>query len=682
MKKGISIRVRLTASFLLPVIFILSLGISSYQSSTKALQENYEISALSTVESVGNYFDLVFSVAKTKVTQLISEPMMMTYYGGAYESGSEEESKALLQISTMVKKLTVDDSIVGDLSVLSYRGRSISSNGNYMIIGTTGAAEYDKSIEHQSLQSWGLNDGWVGTHSYIDSTNISKNDYCITYTKPFYSALAACLGYVSVDVRTDIAIGSLGKVNMGGQSIFALVTQDGTETTKDGVLRDGQSYFFNTSFYRNALASEEKEGFDYYTYDGIEYLYIFDKISDTGAMICGRIPKSEIVATASNIRFITIVIAAVAIAICSGIGLLVSNGYGKAIKKTVSALEKAAEGDLTAQITMKRKDEFGILANAANQMMTNVKKLIEQTSNMTKALNDSTTEIAGSSERLVTSSVQITSSIEEIRKGIMQQAEDSAECLSNSETLAQRIEVVRENVSAIEQMASVAQGSVDHGMNAVDHLKQRAADTTGVTQKVIHDIEELAKETQTIGNIIATINDIAEQTNLLSLNASIEAARAGEAGRGFSVVAEEIRKLAEQSSMAANEIGTIIVSIVDKTENTVQVAKQAENIVAQQEDAVSHTMSEFTQIGGNVSKIADRLNNIGTLVGDIEQAKTNTLQAIESISAVSEETAAASSEVEETAGNSQTAVESLNEVIQALKLEAGKLSEELNAFKI
>lgn len=682
MKRGISIKVRLTAFFLIPVIFILILGVSSYQNSAAALQKNYEQSALSTVESVGTYFELVFSVASTKVTQLISEPMMMTYYGGAYESGSEEESKALLQISTTVKKLTVNDSIVGDLSVLPYRGRALSSNGNYMIVGTTAAAEYDKSIENQSLLSWGKQDGWIGTHSFIDSMGVSKNDYCMVYTKPFYSALAVNLGYVSVDIRTENAINALTQINMGEDSVFALVAPDGTETTKDGVVRDGQSYFFDTSFYRNALASEEAEGYAYYPYEDAEYLYIYDKIADTGAMICGRIPKSEIIATASSIRSTTIIIAAIAVIISAGMGFLVSNGYGRAINKIVTVFEKAANGDLTAQITVKRKDEFGVLARAANQMMLNVKKLIEQATKMTKALNSSTTEIADSSKSLVTSSVNITTSIEEIRKGILQQAEDSAECLSESETLEERIKVVRENVSAIDQMSSVAQKSVDQGISAVEHLKKRATDTTSVTQKVIYDIEALAKETQAIGNIISAINNIAEQTNLLSLNASIEAARAGEAGRGFSVVAEEIRKLSEQSAEAAGEIGKIIVSIVEKTESTVQVAKQAETIVAQQEDAVKDTMSEFEQIGSNVSKIADRMTNIGSLVGDIEQAKTHTLQAIESISAVSEETAASSSEVEETAEISQKAVEGLNEIIQTLKMEAEKLGTELGAFKI
>ena len=328
MKKGIGIRVRLTAFFLVPVLFIVLLGATSYSNAASALQKNYEESALSTVKSVGSYFELVFSMAKMKVSQMIAEPVMMSYYGGAYESGSDEEKQARTQISSALKKLANSDGIVGDLSILSYKGRALSSNGNYMIIGTTAADEYDRSIERQSLLSWGLNAGWIGTHSYIDETGISPNDYCITYTEPFYNFMEECLGYVAVDVRTEIAMEALSQINLGEESVFALVAPDGTETTKDGVLRDGTSHFFDTSFYRNALGSAETEGCAHYVYDGVGYLYIFAKISDSGAMICGRIPETTIMATASNIRVTTVLVTAIAGLISLLLGVLVSTGYG------------------------------------------------------------------------------------------------------------------------------------------------------------------------------------------------------------------------------------------------------------------------------------------------------------------------------------------------------------------
>ena len=192
----------------------------------------------------------------------------------------------------------------------------------------------------------------------------------------------------------------------------------------------------------------------------------------------------------------------------------------------------------------------------------------------------------------------------------------------------------------------------------------------------------IAKETSSIGNIIATIDEIARRTNLLSLNASIEAARAGAAGKGFSVVAEEIRMLAEQSAVSAGEIGNIITTVTAKTEQTATAAKHAEEIVKQQEEAVEATLSEFNVINENFKTIADHLKEIGLQVADMEKAKVNTLSAIDGISAVSEEAAASSSEVGNTALDAQNAAKNLNDVIKDLRGAADSLTIELTGFKL
>ena len=241
---------------------------------------------------------------------------------------------------------------------------------------------------------------------------------------------------------------------------------------------------------------------------------------------------------------------------------------------------------------------------------------------------------------------------------------------------------VKDNVQAIDEMAANADDSVKSGIKAVENLKIKANETSDVTKGVIVDIEALAAETSSIGNIIETINDIASQTNLLSLNASIEAARAGEAGKGFAVVAEEIRKLAEQSAVSAGEIGNIITSVTSKTEKTAAAAKHAEEIVAQQEEAVSTTLAEFNVINENVKTIADHLKDIGLQVAEMEKAKVNTLSAVEGISAVSEEAAASSAEVQETAQASQNAAKDLNDVIKDLRSAADSLTNELKSFKL
>jgi methyl-accepting chemotaxis protein len=181
---------------------------------------------------------------------------------------------------------------------------------------------------------------------------------------------------------------------------------------------------------------------------------------------------------------------------------------------------------------------------------------------------------------------------------------------------------------------------------------------------------------------VDTINGIAEQTNLLSLNASIEAARAGEVGKGFAVVADEIRKLADQSKLAANQIGEIIHGIQTQSGKTVTTAKQSEAILGSQEEIISSTIRIFDDINKQVENLLENISGLSYGINNIESTKNDTLKAIESISAISQETAASSEELSVTAENQLNAVQALTSAADKLKENAKDLNEAVNIFKI
>ncbi len=675
-----SIRGKLLLSFLVPVLLVMVLGISSYEKSKAALIDSFRNTAKSTIESTGNYFDLVTKIVESKAEQVLSVNSLNSYFGGGFEAGSDDEKLAKSNIQGMLKQVAEADDMTLDVSILTYAvNKSMSSNGSYLILGTTGGDSFDTANEGEIFKNIGSDEAWIGIHSYIDSFGMSEGDYSMVYVKSFHNSIGEKIGYITADVNTEIVKNSLAQINLGETSKFALVTRDGNETTRNGLVGN---IFYGTDFYKYAVNSTEISGSSYEKMDGVKYLCLFYKIGDTGAMLCGRIAESEIVKTANSIRVITIVLTLISAVVSILIGLFVSLGFSRTIDATVNVLGKAAEGDLRERLKSTRKDELGKLSNATDRMLHNTKKLIVQATNASDALNTSSGELVESANELLNSAGRMNTSIDEIKRGITMQASDASDCLADTEILNEKIDDVRKNVNDIEGMAGNATEAVAEGVRSVDELKAKAGETATVTKTVINDIQALAGETKTINQIVETINDIATQTNLLSLNASIEAARSGDAGRGFAVVANEIRVLADQSKEAANEIRKIIGSIVKRTGDTVASAKQADDIVTQQGIAVESTLKKFTDIEDSVRNIAGSIANIGSQVKEIESAKEHTVSSIQSISSVLHETEAMAEELEKSSQITKEEVESLHSVISSLEQEAGQLKEELNSFKI
>ena len=394
------------------------------------------------------------------------------------------------------------------------------------------------------------------------------------------------------------------------------------------------------------------------------------------------IPESEIIAQAESIKMISAVMIILTIIIAALIGWLLSANIDHAIKHIMSKLELAASGDLTISVDVKGKDEFSVLAGSTNDMINNVKGLIKKTKTVSDKVEDSVQVVTESAKDLLGGTREITSAIEEIEKGVVQQAEDSEECLRLMDNLSDKINLVSENSVKIARIAEDTTNIVGEGIESINELKTNAKTNVDITYNVIDEILKLKESSKSNENILGAINEIAEQTTLLSLNASIEAARAGEAGRGFAVVAGEIRKLAEQSVKSADEIRKIVADINDKTNDTVNIARKAEDIVDVQDKSLKRAEEVFGHIQSQFGELISNLDEITNGVDTIAEAKVHTIDSIQSISAVSQQTAAASEEVTETASKQLERVEQLNMAAENLNNNSSDLNNAIDLFKI
>jgi len=316
--------------------------------------------------------------------------------------------------------------------------------------------------------------------------------------------------------------------------------------------------------------------------------------------------------------------------------------------------------------------------------------------NMIKALRDISSSIITTSKNLSAHADKLNSetdsnskminqiviSINEIAQGNSSQAEMINNTNSTISDVVKTIADVNRSTSESAQSAVVSLENISEGQNAVDLLTQRINENTLISNKVGTSVKELSEMIGKVGYIVDLITSIASQTNLLALNAAIEAARAGEAGRGFSVVADEIRKLAEETSSATKEITRIIRDTTKTSEITVVNIENAGLILTAQEEALSVTKEAFNKIKLSVEEISSKTQFSSKILKEINVKSKEIGDQSQDMAAVAEQSAASTEEIAASSEEQLASMEMLAQTSYELSQIAEVLSIEMSKFKI
>ncbi|ROR31822.1 methyl-accepting chemotaxis protein [Mobilisporobacter senegalensis] len=672
------IRMKLIGGFIIPVGFIIFLGIVSYQKASEGIIKSYEASSQTSLNMLSRYYNLGLQSVITKATQINTNESLKRYFSGYYQDNKVEEIGRRKEADSFVYATSIADKIVSNIYVFAEYGEGICSAGT---LSKDVYAGFLDSNEGKVLINSGNKGIWLGFHPYLNEAAGSEdNNYGISYCRNLQDTSNGDIGYIIIDVKEEFIKEALADLNFGGTGIAGFITEDGREIII-GEEKKGFS-FSSQNFYKSSLAGKEETGSNYVTYEEEDYLYIYSKVQGGNSTICSLIPKDVIIKQANEVKTVTILVVILASIIATMIGTFISGGISKTIHKINHILIKVSKGDLSMNLTIKRKDEFSILGNCITAMIENMKTLIIKMADASEEVSISAEKASSNSDVFLQGTKQITAAVNDIEQGLSQQAIDAEKCLLQMEGLSGQIDMLTENTEYMNHIANETKAVIHSGINTVDELSEKSKDTEAITYSVIKDIQNLEIDSKSVISIVSTINGIAEQTNLLALNASIEAARAGAAGKGFSVVAEEIRKLSQQTALAAIEIDNIIGKMQEQTGRTVQTAKDAKAIVSSQENALSQTIESFNEINLKVEELIHSLFKISGGIKDISQTKNDTLGAVESISATSEETAAAAGELGITAEHELDEVAVLNHAAEKLRMEAENLKEAVNVFSI
>ena len=682
-KTGIfGLRNKIYLCFLVPIVFMIVVGMVSYRYAEDGLSQKYMESTQQTANMATDYMDVSCSGVKSAALQYAYDADLEKYFLGL--PGQSAMDKTNFYTDTRVKLMASQtaDSFINDIYVITMPGNNCLTTRT---LDKKDGLYKDLLAEIQEMSSDSNTiKKWISHHDTIDETyGVNSSSYFLS----FAAQSSQKMGYVVVDVSSSAVRDLLSGMDLGDGSIIGFVTDDGKEIActrdeEDKAVFFDEEVFTGQDFYAQSAGSEELSGNLEIKYNDKQYLYIYSRSEETGVMFCSLIPSSVVTGQAEKIKNITIAFVIIACIISLLIGSVIAHGILKNMKRISKSLNKVTQGDLTVQVSAGGHDEFQSLARTATNMVLNNKKLVQKLAGTTVQLEASSDDVHNVSNSINEYSSDITKAIDEISIGMTKQSEHAGECVVKTNELSEKMKAISDMVEKAEQLSDKTEKMIRQGTEIVETLSARARETSEITSKVGESIELLKKESETINGFAQMINEISAQTNLLSLNASIEAARAGEAGRGFAVVAEQIRKLADDSGVAAGEIKNKVENIASQTMATVENANKAEGMVAHQQEAVAQVTTVFQEMNNQMQELFENLKEIGDCTASADVERNETLDAVENISAIIQQTASSSSLVRDLASELLNNVEKLSQTAEVLDDNMNGLKTEINAFTI
>lgn len=383
----------------------------------------------------------------------------------------------------------------------------------------------------------------------------------------------------------------------------------------------------------------------------------------------------------------TMVFFAVNLIVMAG-GIVLASLTVKSINKPLKIMNRRlqeiaeGEGDLTQNIRLNSKDELGEMASSFNKMIGKLRELVIQVSHNAEQVAAASEQLTASSEETTRATEQIAASVQDVAVGTNKQVQSVNETKETVHDISASVRQIAVSSEVVSTTALQASEKAGEGNQAVTTVISQMNDINETVNELSRMVKTLGSRSSEISEIVNAITGIAGQTNLLALNAAIEAARAGEHGRGFAVVADEVRKLAEQSAGSAQEISQLISAILRDTNQTVQTMEETTNKVAEGITSVHGAGHSFEEIQQAVLEVTTQIQEVNSAVQEMSAGTKQLVENVDLIAETSGVTANGTQTMSAATEEQLAAMEEMTASSSSLSKMAEELRELIKKFKV
>ncbi|XEC93116.1 methyl-accepting chemotaxis protein [Paenibacillus tarimensis] len=658
------------------LICVLVVGLFSYSYSKRIIERKVADSSEQTIAQTVGKLDVMLQNYEDLSLQLLFDSEIQSNLNTIINSDKVDaftHFEAVKKIETKFQNIILSNKTLagGHLIPLSEDYSGISVGGNSIMYNMVADKDWFKEVI--TLEGKVL---WVPTQLKGFGGNTSDHTFGLARLMKS-SASGQRVFVMLIEIRYSELMNQLSGLQLGEGGNYRIV-----DSGNNIIFTEFDEELGTTNAVALPEVSESEQGSLRTTNEeGQAVLAAYKKFNLMDWRLVGEIPVAELVKDAKEIKTLTWIMAGIAALIAMGIGYFVIRMIAMPLVQLRNLMNEGERGNLAVRSTLNKKDEIGQLAGSFNQMMTQITTLVNQTNQSAQEVLHTAEELSEVSKKTAVSAKEIAVATEEIATGATSLAVEAERGADITSDLGIQMKQVNESTGQMVTSAGEVENASEQGTKYMSVLIEKTGMTEQMTRSMVEKVDKLKESTRSIRKILDVLNNLTKQTNILSLNATIEAARAGAAGKGFMVVADEIRKLADQSRQSIDVVGQITETIQREIDETVGVLSEAYPIFKEQIESVKEANQLFYTVQSQMSQFIHRLDSVTESIQVLDRSQTVLTEAMENVSGVAEESSATSEEVASLSNEQLNISEGLVTLSNKLESVSKQLKDSLSRFQ-